>query len=602
MTPAYMYIIGLCVLGLGAVLMVWAVLIGDRAKGRVRCPGPAVHGVRRFLLVGPLRRRCWYNMEGLVPDTAHELVCPECGRHVQVHGWKPDSKTKPPRLLRRPRRRWKWASAALAVVMLGAGTFAWPMVTAKNWVTVAPNLVLILAMPIQPYTKIENQGINGFLDGPASYRHAPVINELLRRVVSNNQPPSIIEQKLLLMRLHVYFNRSEGDPLSNAIVPVRIASHLSVHSSAFSKDIAALLQATIPSYLPNANIFNRGPRRYNNDYDTPFGDDEIFFFEALKYVSRWPSTKHFEQPVCDLANGLLPELSTMATTTVFDHDVDLVFDHTHILAAPLDHALGALQTEQCRNTLLEVLNAKPIGVINSDFRASTYRALSSYGDNQSIDSMIVRSGLHGEYNRNGDRTLIVRELCRIHTQEAAQALCGILDQILRDRNKYRQVDVEILLQALLGIIAIGIPPGEENTVHTAFQTYKQVYLDTWHRENATIIDNTIQNGPSVLLEAARAELTKERRTEFRDMYLFALGPDARNLRAEIIDQIVQGNISIESWAAYQPFNPLLLALFQGDIQFARELRMVAHGIEQSNRLRAQSMRELAHTLEGIPLK
>lgn len=71
----------------GLILLVWAG-VGDRARGRLRCP------------------RCWYDMQGM----SDAPRCPECGREIRS-----------PRQLRRARRaRWP---VALAGVLIGTAAY-----------------------------------------------------------------------------------------------------------------------------------------------------------------------------------------------------------------------------------------------------------------------------------------------------------------------------------------------------------------------------------------------------------------------------------------------------------------------------------------------
>jgi hypothetical protein len=81
------------VLPLGLIVLVRGV-VGDRARGRVRCP------------------RCWYDMAGTAG-----LVCPECGKRAGS-----------PRALRRTHRRWRMAGAGLLVMAAGATGAWWPWV------------------------------------------------------------------------------------------------------------------------------------------------------------------------------------------------------------------------------------------------------------------------------------------------------------------------------------------------------------------------------------------------------------------------------------------------------------------------------------------
>jgi len=69
-----------------SMLLVWA-LIGDRPRGRLRCP------------------RCWYDMAA-----THDPRCPECGKAI-----------KSPKHLRKA-RRWRWPFV-LASLCIGSGAY-----------------------------------------------------------------------------------------------------------------------------------------------------------------------------------------------------------------------------------------------------------------------------------------------------------------------------------------------------------------------------------------------------------------------------------------------------------------------------------------------
>ncbi len=116
--------LGWTLASLGLLLALWA-LFWDRSRGRKRCP------------------KCWYSMEGAVEGENGALTCPECGRSPRS-----------PRSLLRTRRRKKWAS--LAVVMMIA---AWPLgqypkASRTGWLSTLPARVVIELIPI------------GGIDGP----------------------------------------------------------------------------------------------------------------------------------------------------------------------------------------------------------------------------------------------------------------------------------------------------------------------------------------------------------------------------------------------------------------------------------------------------
>ncbi len=100
-------------LAAGAAVVLLLALFRDRARGRLRCG------------------RCWYDMSGaeeLTPPT-----CPECGRVAAGE-----------RALRRTRRHWTWAIAAVAI-----GLFGWqltaPRRDGEGWTRIVPTRALKLA-------------------------------------------------------------------------------------------------------------------------------------------------------------------------------------------------------------------------------------------------------------------------------------------------------------------------------------------------------------------------------------------------------------------------------------------------------------------------
>lgn len=100
------------VLGMIGLWLIYWLLLGDRAKGRKRCP------------------KCWYDM-----PSADSLRCSECGN---------DAKGESDLL--KTRRRWNGLWLCL-LVFLGAG-YLWiqPRVKQDGWVSVMPTTALILCI------------------------------------------------------------------------------------------------------------------------------------------------------------------------------------------------------------------------------------------------------------------------------------------------------------------------------------------------------------------------------------------------------------------------------------------------------------------------
>ncbi len=101
---------------LGLALLVWA-LIGDRSRGRKRCP------------------KCWYDMSSAPRREEGEFagwVCPECGK-----------RTTRERELGRTRRRKRWVVFATVLAILGIFAAAQPRVLKLRWWSVVPAFVLV---------------------------------------------------------------------------------------------------------------------------------------------------------------------------------------------------------------------------------------------------------------------------------------------------------------------------------------------------------------------------------------------------------------------------------------------------------------------------
>lgn len=108
----------------GGVLLLWAWL-WDRSRGRLRCP------------------KCWYPMEGVpagpvgVDDdgraTGSAWTCPECGKRTLGEG-----------KLRKTRRRKRWASLAVAMLVAAWGVWKLPEARRRGLVSYVPTTILIL--------------------------------------------------------------------------------------------------------------------------------------------------------------------------------------------------------------------------------------------------------------------------------------------------------------------------------------------------------------------------------------------------------------------------------------------------------------------------
>ncbi|MEQ9094732.1 MAG: hypothetical protein RIE32_00550 [Phycisphaerales bacterium] len=116
MTP-WIFLALAWVLGVGGVLLLAWALVGDRARGRTRCP------------------KCWHDLSGASPE-AGPVVCPECGRRITRV-----------RSLRRARRRWRWAALACVMIIGAVASRSWHVARVHDWWRVAPDAVLIACLP-----------------------------------------------------------------------------------------------------------------------------------------------------------------------------------------------------------------------------------------------------------------------------------------------------------------------------------------------------------------------------------------------------------------------------------------------------------------------
>ena len=109
---AWIWAFGGLIVSLGLALAIRAG-IGDRARGRRRCPS------------------CWYDMAGV-----SGLRCPECGREAKLE-----------RSLFRARRWWIRGALGAVIVLCGAAICVWPVVREKGVVSLLPNFVLVRLAP-----------------------------------------------------------------------------------------------------------------------------------------------------------------------------------------------------------------------------------------------------------------------------------------------------------------------------------------------------------------------------------------------------------------------------------------------------------------------
>jgi len=96
----------------GSLLLFARFIIGDRARGRRRCP------------------KCWYDMSGAAAADGR-YTCPECGRI--------------PRALSKTRRRKRWAALATLTLLASYAVFTTPRVRDHGWIGAVPTTALVLS-------------------------------------------------------------------------------------------------------------------------------------------------------------------------------------------------------------------------------------------------------------------------------------------------------------------------------------------------------------------------------------------------------------------------------------------------------------------------
>lgn len=166
------------------LLLVWAI-IGDRSRGRLRCP------------------RCWYDMEGI--ETPQ---CPECGKAIRSD-----------RHLRKARRM-KWPFA-LASVLIGCAVYGFvhlERVEETDSFALMPTWVLMLGWDVLPEDWIlsENSTYYSTLEARLSYWYeywhdADRNDRFYRRLISGFE--GSIEDRWNERRLHLLNGVDSDDPI-----------------------------------------------------------------------------------------------------------------------------------------------------------------------------------------------------------------------------------------------------------------------------------------------------------------------------------------------------------------------------------------------------
>lgn len=174
MGPSDLYIVAAAVVFVaGTALAAWT-LLGDRARGRKRCP------------------RCWYDL-----SKASGNVCTECGRAIR----------KPSDLLR-TRRHWRRAAAAVPIFLLAGYLGVQPTVRRSGWAAVTPSTVLIGSIRFgdaawaidalekrtsQDVSKVNSMATGMLVDDPGAlsqWQWRWVIRECLAIIASDRPAPT----------------------------------------------------------------------------------------------------------------------------------------------------------------------------------------------------------------------------------------------------------------------------------------------------------------------------------------------------------------------------------------------------------------------------
>ncbi len=161
---------------LAAALFVLArFAIGDRARGRRRCP------------------KCWYDMAG------GGGACPECGREIRSE-----------RELTRSRRRKAWAALAIVLALLGWGSLSTGRAIEHGAVGLVPDWVLVEGMEHWPKGALSKELQRRHWEGELSAREQ---RRLIARAdaLLGSRDPQTLTRALTVIRTAEFLGRDEAE-------------------------------------------------------------------------------------------------------------------------------------------------------------------------------------------------------------------------------------------------------------------------------------------------------------------------------------------------------------------------------------------------------
>lgn len=152
-------------------------IVGDRSRGRLRCP------------------RCWYDMEG------GGEKCPECGRVVRSA-----------RELGRSRRRKRWAVAGVVLLVLGGASLATRQAVVHGAVSLVPDWVLVAGMERWPagsglYAELKQRQWDGELRRASQRR----MIRKSARLIAEPREALVLERAAYALQIAEFLGQDEAE-------------------------------------------------------------------------------------------------------------------------------------------------------------------------------------------------------------------------------------------------------------------------------------------------------------------------------------------------------------------------------------------------------